>query len=439
MTRLLAGPSHGYDIARADLPILLERVAGTVEERGLAAFVQLPGACLPLTGSSVGECARRVGRRPRLRLLVTHKERIVENIALDLWKAHSDRYVALSRDAPLTHVMRQPRVTLSPVAAEHCVTFPVDAVYTWVDAADPAWQELYASTMGSPPTDADRFVQFDDLRYSLRSLDVFAPWFRRVHILSNCTPPAWFQPSERIRWVDHAQVIDGGTLPLFNSDAIESFIHRVPDLTEHFVYFNDDVMLWDSVTPGTFFTRDGRTIAHLKASAHVPLAMQLAAEDKVLDHAWGRINAARLLEARFGVLPTRNHAHAPFALRRSVLEELEREFPVEMATLRSCRVRDARQVAFVAFLYHHYAELRGSGTHTRAAQAGWRALDRGEGRQVQSIRNARFACFNDGRGSTSDAAFQARKRRALDAALPIASSAEKSGQEQAHGGVWRPG
>ena len=44
-------------------------------------------------------------------------------------------------------------------------------------------------------------------------------------------------------------------LPLFNSHAIEAWLHRIPGLAEQFVYFNDDFMLWDSVSPSTFSSR----------------------------------------------------------------------------------------------------------------------------------------------------------------------------------------
>lgn len=69
---------------------------------------------------------------------------------------------------------------------------PIDVVYTWVDGADPVWNQARAAALGSPQditlataaTHAARFRSHDELRYSLRSLEMFAPWVRRVHIVT---------------------------------------------------------------------------------------------------------------------------------------------------------------------------------------------------------------------------------------------------------------
>ena len=42
-------------------------------------------------------------------------------------------------------------------------------------------------------------------------------------------------------------------LPTYNSHTIELNLHRIPGLSENFVYFNDDVFLIRPVTPQHFF------------------------------------------------------------------------------------------------------------------------------------------------------------------------------------------
>jgi hypothetical protein len=423
---LFADAPEGFDVPEDEIERLLAAVAAACEERALASFVQVPAACLPLTAASVAGCRQRIGRRPRFRLLVLDPEgRIVENIGIDVWVRRRSTFVAVADDAPVKRVLAMPPGGISPAAAVGTHDLPIDAVYTWVDAADPAWQELFARYVDPSGFDPDRFAQSDELRYSLRSLDVFAPWIRRIHILSNCAPPSWFRPSERVVWLDHADVIDSEVLPLFNSGAIESFLHRIPGLSEHFVYLNDDFVLWDSVTPGTFFTRDGRTIAHLQPSGLVPYFEQLTKADLAVPWQWSRVNSARLFEQRYGVYPTRIHQHVPYALRRSVMEELEREFPAEIAALRSARVRDRASMSFVGFLYHHYAQLDGRAVVESADYAMVVARTYRQKRLRQRLASVRFVCLNEGRGSSDDQDFQEYKRRILDAALPIPSAAEE--------------
>lgn len=67
------------------------------------------------------------------------------------------------------------------------INFPIDAVYTWVDGADPQWVEskrqLEAQLSGReyhPEANHEaRFESKDELKYSLRSSQYFAPWFNK--------------------------------------------------------------------------------------------------------------------------------------------------------------------------------------------------------------------------------------------------------------------
>ena len=43
-------------------------------------------------------------------------------------------------------------------------------------------------------------------------------------------------------------------LPSFSSPAIESHLHRIPGLSDKFIYLNDDVMLGKDVWPDDFYT-----------------------------------------------------------------------------------------------------------------------------------------------------------------------------------------
>ena len=45
-------------------------------------------------------------------------------------------------------------------------------------------------------------------------------------------------------------------LPTFNSCAIELHMHKIEGLSEHFVYFNDDIIINSHIDPDYFF-RDG--------------------------------------------------------------------------------------------------------------------------------------------------------------------------------------
>ena len=77
----------------------------------------------------------------------------------------------------------------------------IDLVYLWVDGNDPVWLAkknayLPADRQVDPEAAGEcRFVENDELRYSLRSAERYAPWIRRVYILTDDQTPAWLDTS----------------------------------------------------------------------------------------------------------------------------------------------------------------------------------------------------------------------------------------------------
>ena len=114
--------------------------------------------------------------------------------------------------------------------------FEVDVVYTWVDGDDPAWQDARDARLvglGQQPSEraggAQRYRSRDELRYSMRSLHLFAPWVRRIHLVTAGQVPPWLDADhEKIRLVDHRDILPADALPTFSSHAIETRLHAVP-------------------------------------------------------------------------------------------------------------------------------------------------------------------------------------------------------------------
>lgn len=139
----------------------------------------------------------------------------------------------------------------------------IDAVYTWVDASRPDYLALMRRHATTPrDLNPERFRDsYDLLRHSLRSLERYAPWVRRVYLFT-CRPqvPAWLRTDHpRLRIVHHDEVgADPAALPTFNSNVIETLLHRLPGISAHFLYFNDDYFLGAPASPADFYAADGR-------------------------------------------------------------------------------------------------------------------------------------------------------------------------------------
>ena len=142
---------------------------------------------------------------------------------------------------------------------------PIDFVIPWVDGDDPAWRKLraayeqpntHANDTGMRIVDArdERYCDWGTLRYVLRSIDRFAPWVRTVHLITQGHLPSWLNVEHpKLNIVRHEDYMPARYLPTFATNAIELNLHRIEALAEHFVYFNDDMVLLRDMVPGDFF------------------------------------------------------------------------------------------------------------------------------------------------------------------------------------------
>lgn len=136
----------------------------------------------------------------------------------------------------------------------------IDIVILWVDGSDPAWVEeksKYAPPAAKDSSSLNRYRDWGLLPYWFRGVEKFAPWVRRIHFVTWGHVPEFLNlDAPKLHVVRHDQFIPGEYLPTFSSHTIEMNIHRIPDLAEHFIYFNDDMFLLRPGKAEDFF-RDG--------------------------------------------------------------------------------------------------------------------------------------------------------------------------------------
>lgn len=141
------------------------------------------------------------------------------------------------------------------------IDFPIDFVVIWVDMNDPKWKKDFLKCKGIEKTDSyntgiERFRDYGLLKYWFRGVENFAPWVNRIHFVTCGQKPEWLNINNpKLNLVDHRDIIPEEYLPTFNSGVIERYIHRIPGLTEHFVYFNDDFYLLRPTPPERFFQK----------------------------------------------------------------------------------------------------------------------------------------------------------------------------------------
>lgn len=135
----------------------------------------------------------------------------------------------------------------------------IDFVLLWVDGNDPAWRKEKAKySPESALADAEeRYRDWGLLPFLFRGMEKFAPWFRKIHFVTWGHLPEWLNTeNEKLHIVRHEDYLPKEALPLFNSSALEIGLHRIPGLSDKFVYFNDDTFMMKPYKPEDFFVGD---------------------------------------------------------------------------------------------------------------------------------------------------------------------------------------
>lgn len=137
----------------------------------------------------------------------------------------------------------------------------IDVVITWVNGNDPVWQQKQAKYKGvqksTESADPARYRDWGTLKYLLRSINQNAPWVRKIFLVTDNQKPEWFVEQDKLVIVDHKDFIPEKYLPVFSANPIENNLHRIPGLSEQFIFCNDDFFFLNKTKPEDFFL-DGK-------------------------------------------------------------------------------------------------------------------------------------------------------------------------------------
>jgi hypothetical protein len=237
----------------------------------------------------------------------------------------------------------------------------IDAVITWVDGDDPkhvAKRNMYGDNKIANRADVGgitRYRSVGEIFYCVASLNRYAPWLNKIYIVTDEQNPMIDERIEKLfpeghipmEIVDHKTIFEGYEeyLPTFNSVSIESMTWRIPGLSEHFIEFNDDLILAAPTTPEDFFTEDDKVVCYGKRRLQlfVRLTRMLKHRSngpKQVSFKELMLNATKLCErdSHFILL-----YHTPKPLLKSVYEEHFTKHPEHLVHNIQHRFRHASQ------------------------------------------------------------------------------------------------
>lgn len=239
--------------------------------------------------------------------------------------------------------------------------FPVDVVIPWVDGNDPAIisKHIKYSTSANETSRADlggaeRFTDTREIEFCVASILTFAPFVRNIFIITDNQNPELSEMLSKyfpdrvdsVKIIDHKEIFKGYEefLPTFNCNSIETMMWRIPELSEHFIYFNDDVFLTSPVKKADFFSPEGTPIGYWRpiSTFWLKLLMVLKPKrngSKTLGYKHFMLNSARLVNS--DIIPMLGHT--PYSLTKSGLKKIYEENPQFVTLNISDRFRNHRQ------------------------------------------------------------------------------------------------
>lgn len=133
----------------------------------------------------------------------------------------------------------------------------IDFVMIWVDGNDSKWQEekiKYSDNPDAARNGINRYRDWGLLRYWFRGVEKFAPWVNNIYFITCGHYPEWLNLNHpKLKFLKHEDYIPKEYLPTFSANPIELNFHRIKELSDKFVYFNDDLFLINNVNKNDFF------------------------------------------------------------------------------------------------------------------------------------------------------------------------------------------
>lgn len=244
---------------------------------------------------------------------------------------------------------------------------PIDLVYLWVNGNDPEWRKRRSQYSDTSYNDEGRdcegrYADHDELKFSLRSAELYAPWINRIYIVTDNQIPDWIDISNpKIKIIDHKEILPSEALPSFNSSVIEHFIYKIPDLSEHFLYANDDMFFNREVKPSDFFGDDGLPIIRLNRRMFRRLSLfwkEKILKKKMSNYNKVVANAAKLVERNFGKYYLHKAHHNIDAYLKSDFKDIYYTFQKDIDLTLPNRIRNDNDIQRSLYSYAAMAKRR---------------------------------------------------------------------------------
>lgn len=336
--------------------------------------------------------------------------------------------------------------------------YEIDFVVSWMNPYDDNWRrekaKYWAIEINDPDYDYNqvaRFRDWDNMQYWFRAVEKFAPWVHKIYFVTWDTVPEWLDTAnEKIVVVKDKELIPAQYVPAFSPNPMETNLHRIPGLSEHFVFFNDDMFLLSPAEKSDFYVnglpREMGVSYTLTNNInndpfqHMLLTMtgvingffnkkqvQKANRKKWLNKVYGKQNINTLLTWRNNSFSGIMIPHLPSSMRKSTYEEVWGKIPERLMTTASHKFRNPLDIT--QYIFRYWAICKGEFEPTNVFSYAKEAFMNDEtlASVCDIIQNQRYkmVCINDSSNIKNFEKCRDEIIAAFESILPEKSSFEK--------------
>jgi hypothetical protein len=281
----------------------------------------------------------------------------------------------------------------------------IDLVYLWVDGNDQEWLKKKQLFMDNKINTVGRYQDNQELKYSLRSVEKHLPWVRKIFIVTdNQIPPFLDTSHPKIEIVYHSEIIPKEILPTYNSVIIEYFIYKIPDLSEHFLYANDDMFIHANLAP-SFFFKEGIPTVRMIHDQLIRREIQIkkALNININNYRLSIENAYRLFEKKFNIFyPVTPHHNIDAYLKSDYKAVVEDVFKEELEDTFLNRFRKNTDIQRILFSYYAIAKKRGNLTYVNRKESCRIRVHKTDYQKFITKYNPTLFCLNDTEHATDN-------------------------------------
>ena len=151
----------------------------------------------------------------------------------------------------------------------------IDAVITWVDGSEPNYQRKLKEYLTDKNTLKRQYFQANEINLCVASIVKYAPFIRKIFIVTDKQRPnldsiKHLVTLDKVEIIDHEEIFreNKDCLPTFNIRSIDALLFKIKNLSDKFIYFNDDMFLVKETSQEDWFINNKAVLTGVWAKTY---------------------------------------------------------------------------------------------------------------------------------------------------------------------------